>query len=327
MIYLSGKLKREHIGSRPDIGVIVSFRRENPKSVSGHQLKLFAKTKFGVDNNCFNDPNIDVQKYLEWLNIFQPYAPNCLFANAPDVVGNARETWLRSESVLPRIREAGLPAGFVAQDGIESYPIRWGAFDVLFLGGSTDWKLSEEAFQVAREAKEHGLWVHMGRVNSRRRLRIAVMALCDSADGTHFVFRPDHYTARMGDWLDEIKSQPFLDYEGAYMKTTHRLQVKAVCPVNGKPDVYDCRIVTSRVIPVEDILALVESVKNEKVFQETLCERLAGELACEVTLAGTHSGVATEVTCGSVGPLDQHQPNCKFVNLFEGRETVCSLMN
>jgi DNA modification methylase len=32
------------------------------------------------------------------------------------------------------------------------------------------------------------------------------------------------------------------------------------------------------------------------------------------------SGAATEVTCGSVGPLEQHTTDCKFVNLFEGKE-------
>lgn len=298
MIYLSGKLKPEYIGKRQDIGLIVSFRPDRPRSIAAHAMKHLANTKWGADNGCFTNSDIDVDAYLGWLKHLSKYKDTCLFATAPDVVGNARLTWERSEPVLSRIRDLGFPAALVAQDGMESYPIRWGAFDVLFIGGTTDWKLSEEAFRITREAKAHGLHVHMGRVNSRRRLRIAVVGLCDSADGTHFVYRPDLYHKRMESWLDEMKHQPFLDYEGDYMKTTHRLQVKAVCPVDNKSDVYDCRIVTSRIIPVEDILAAVDAVKEEKVFQEVLCERLARELACEVTLVGIHSGVSTEVTCG-----------------------------
>ncbi len=216
---------------------------------------------------------------------------------APDVVADATETWKRSEPVLPRIRDLGFPAALVAQDGIEHRAIRWGTFDVLFIGGSTEWKLSEAAFQVAREAKAHGIPVHMGRVNSRRRIRIAALALCDSADGTHFVFRPDKYLERMIQWLEEMRQQPFLNYEGEFMKVTHRLQVKAVCPVDGKPDVYDCRIVTDRVILVEKILEVTKNYENDKTYQETLCQLLADDLLCEVTLVGIHSGVKTEVTC------------------------------
>lgn len=300
MIYLSGKLKSEHIGKRPDIGVMVSFRPDRLASAAGVALENLTKGPFGIDNSCYKNPDIDVDLYLQWASIFVPCKHNCLFMTAPDLVGDALETWKRSESVLPRIRDLGFPAALVAQDGIENYPVRWGSFDVLFLGGTTDWKLSEAAFQIAREAKQHGIPVHMGRVNSRRRIRIAVLELCDSADGTHFVFRPDKYMDRMGDWLDEIRNQPFLDYEGDFMKTTHSLQVRAICPVDGKPDVYNCRIVTSRVIPVEDILAAATPMESEKIFQETLCEHLARELGCEVTLTGVHSGVKTEVVCGTV---------------------------
>jgi hypothetical protein len=297
VIYLSGKLKPKYIGQRDDIGLIVSFRPDRPRSTAGHAMKHLAKSVWGADNGCFKNPHIDVTTYLGWLQHLAKYSEKCLFATAPDVVGDARETWRRSEPVLPLIRELGFPAALVAQDGMESYPIRWGSFDTLFIGGSTRWKLSEEAFAIAREAKSHGLHVHMGRVNSRMRLRIAALGLCDSGDGTHFVYRPDLYHARMVAWLDELKGQPFLTYEDKSMKVTHRLQVRALCPVDGKPDVYDCRIVTTRTIPVEEIIAAAEAMKKEKVMQEELCMRLARELGCEVILTGLHSGVATEVIC------------------------------
>lgn len=301
MIYLSGKLRKDLIGKRSDIGIIVSFRSQRPKSIPGHAMSALSKVPWAADNGCYNNPNLDVERYLTWLELLVQYKDTCLFATAQDVPGDAAETWKRSEPMLPLIREIGLPAALVAQDGFESYPVRWGDFDVLFIGGSDRWKLSESAFEAAREAKKHGLHVHMGRVNSRIRIRTAALALCDSADGTHFVFRPDLYYERMSQWLDEMDQQPFLNYEGDFMKTTHKLSVRAKCPIDDKPDVYDCRIVTARIIPVEEVLQAAKKFEDEKIFQEELCQNLARVLCCEVTLYGVHSGVKTEVTCGFAG--------------------------
>jgi hypothetical protein len=204
MIYLSTNMKAS-AGARRDIGVLASYHN-GQKSIRKH----FSTTIWAADNGCFTKPDLDVEDYLRWLAELRVYLPTCLFATAPDVVGDAGATWERSEAVLPKIRELGFKAALVAQDGIEHRPIRWGAFDVLFIGGTTQWKLSEAAYEVARQAKSYGLHVHMGRVNSRRRLRIAYLAGCDSADGTHLAFMPDVRLAQMERWLDEFKTQPFL---------------------------------------------------------------------------------------------------------------------
>jgi hypothetical protein len=42
--------------------------------------------------------------------------------------------------------------------------VPWDAFDVLFLGGTTDWKLGPAAADLTAEARRRGLVVHMGRV-------------------------------------------------------------------------------------------------------------------------------------------------------------------
>ncbi|WP_224277322.1 hypothetical protein [Streptomyces sp. LS1784] len=86
---------------------------------------------------------------------------------------------------LPRIRSLGVPAAFVAQDGSEAVGlIPWDQTDVLFIGGSTEWKLGPGVQSVARQAVDRGIPVHMGRVNSRRRLQLAKDMGCSSADGT-----------------------------------------------------------------------------------------------------------------------------------------------
>lgn len=81
------------------------------------------------------------------------------------------------------------------------------------------------------------------------------------------------------------------------MLITHTLQVVAVCPVDGKPDVYECTVLTSRIIPVEEIVAAVVALKDRKAYQEDVCQELHRQLACEVKLVGYHSGVKTEVVC------------------------------
>jgi hypothetical protein len=61
--------------------------------------------------------------------------------------------------VLPKIRALGVPAALVAQDGLEDMidKIPWDSFDVLFIGGSTAFKLlhHEDALRaVARQRPE-----------------------------------------------------------------------------------------------------------------------------------------------------------------------------
>jgi hypothetical protein len=83
------------------------------------------------------------------------------------------------------------------------------------------------------------------------------------------------------------------------MKVTHNFTVVSKCPVNDGVDVYDAIARTERLIKVETILTEVEHYKDVAAYQEDICESLSQELGCEVTLIGTHSGVRTEVTCGT----------------------------
>lgn len=127
-------------------------------------------------------------------------AASCLFAVAPDVVGDAAATLERSRPWLPKIRELGYPAAFVAQDGQEHLPVPWDDFDVLFIGGTTDWKLGPAARGLVAKAKGRGMWVHMGRVNSERRYEYARAIGCDSCDGTYLTFGPDVNLPRLLAW-------------------------------------------------------------------------------------------------------------------------------
>lgn len=114
-----------------------------------------------------------------------------MFATAPDVVGDAVATLERSRPWLPQIRALGYRAAFVSQDGLTPGTAPWDEFDVLFIGGSDEWKLGLSGRLIAVEAKQRGKWLHMGRVNSARRLQYATWIGCDSADGTFLTFGPD----------------------------------------------------------------------------------------------------------------------------------------
>jgi hypothetical protein len=123
---------------------------------------------FGIDNGC--GPSKDGagagypgdEAYLallqalgqgEGFDEYDPFTSWCLFAVAPDVVGDAAATIKRSAHMLGWIRYVGFKAAFVGQNGLTNDPDRgWGAyagdrtwlgldwddFDVLFLGGSAE---------------------------------------------------------------------------------------------------------------------------------------------------------------------------------------------
>jgi hypothetical protein len=161
-----------------------------------------------ADNGCFGKGYPGDEGFLKWLESRKGDRSLCLFATAPDVVGDALATLIRSGPFLPKIRALGYPAALVAQDGLEDLPIPWEEFDAVFLGGSTEWKLSPAAASIAAEARARGKHVHMGRVNSLKRLRFAELIGCDSADGTFLAFAPTENLGRLRVWIDTLRDVP-----------------------------------------------------------------------------------------------------------------------
>ena len=162
---------------------------------------------FGVDNECYTlGERFDGDRYRRALvKIAEIHGrQDCLFATAPDIVSDAVATWERSEPWLREIRRIGLPCALVAQDGIESLRIQWPAFDAIFIGGSTEWKLSDAAAWITREARRKGKWVHMGRVNSVYRAA-RIIEPPDSVDGTAWAKHPGEYARQWQHWLSNGK--------------------------------------------------------------------------------------------------------------------------
>jgi hypothetical protein len=190
-MYLSGHLRPSQ--RDPRVGLMLSFRGAGYAIPEGMQ--------WAADNGCFSRPeDFTVDGFVEWI-AQKSHAP--LFAVAPDVVGDHSATVWKSLPAMPQIRRV-CPVAFVAQDGATSARVPWPEFDVLFVGGSTAWKISENAFALVSEAKRRGLWVHAGRVNSFRRLKAFADAGADSADGTFVAFGPDKNWPRLCGWLDRL---------------------------------------------------------------------------------------------------------------------------
>jgi len=156
-----------------------------------------------ADNSVYGGKYPGDTKYLTWLAGL-PFQDRCRFAVAPDVVADAAATLARSRPLLAPIRALGYQVAYAAQNGATVDSLPWDEFDVLFIGGDTDWKLGAEARTLIGEAKRRGKPVHMGRVNSRRRLQIAADSACDSADGTYLAFGPDANLPNVLDWVASV---------------------------------------------------------------------------------------------------------------------------
>ena len=194
--------------ARAGVGVILT-------PASGTRLDLTSLfPAFCCDNGCFaKGSQFDLSAYLNWLEAMAPAQGTCLFATAPDVVGDAAATWDRSAPVLPELRRLGYRSALVAQDGIDPATLDWGTFDVLFVGGTDRFKLASSTFALVSEAKRRGKWAHLGRANSWRRLRSAAVAGYDSADGTTMRFNTRRYGPEVARWGRMLAALQWLPLE------------------------------------------------------------------------------------------------------------------
>jgi hypothetical protein len=174
------------------------------------------------DNCAFR--GFDADRFIAWLTKMEPYRATCLFIVVPDKVADAAGTLDLWREWQPRLK--GWPLAFVAQDGLEweeCWPVTesltdycynhlandsdeawyackaaWlrecSAFDTLFIGGSTAWKLSPTAQYFMELAVTAGLNVHVGRVNGLARYKHLLLIKGSenfTVDGTRIAFERD----------------------------------------------------------------------------------------------------------------------------------------
>lgn len=206
-----------------NIGLLVQ-----PGNRYDHQVHRYPS--WAGDNGAFTKTakGFKPENFIEMLDrpALLAARATCQFIVAPDklvvlpdgtVVGDALGTLAQFSEWAAIIRSRGFPVALVAQDGLEQMLdlVEWDLLDVLFIGGSTEWKLGEGAQVCINEARRRGKRIHMGRVNSGRRMARAQQMGCDSADGTFLAFGPEKNLPRLVSWLDDCARRTLASLEAA----------------------------------------------------------------------------------------------------------------
>jgi hypothetical protein len=135
---------------------------------------------WAIDNGAYS--GLDVPAYLRLLDRYRDRQTECVFVVAPDVVGSARRTLEVFDRWTARLRS--WPIALALQDGQEDLPIPWDEIRAVFLGGTTEWKMSRSAASCVQAAKALEKWVHIGRVNTPGRYEYFADMGADSCDGS-----------------------------------------------------------------------------------------------------------------------------------------------
>ena len=148
---------------------------------------------WAIDNGAF--ARFEAKAYLSLLKREEHHKENCIFVTAPDVVGSARRTLEVFDHWKTKL--TGWKLALVIQDGQQDLPIPWGEISAVFIGGSTNFKLSAHVQHVIKAAQALDKWVHVGRVNDKERFMYFEELGADSIDGTGLA-RYTHMREKVG---------------------------------------------------------------------------------------------------------------------------------
>lgn len=185
-------------------GILTTYRHH------GVVAGIHAGLPWAADNCAFGN-KFDPARFLTWLATMQPYHATCLFVVAPDVVGDSSATLARWREWTPKL--VGWPLAFACQDGQLPNDIP-GDCEVVFIGGSTDWKLSQAAIDCIRWAQAHNKGCHIGRVNWGKRyahFRIMKGSQHWTTDGTRTRYQGVEKTLRA--WKQYQQRVPLLQLD------------------------------------------------------------------------------------------------------------------
>lgn len=167
---------------------------------------------WACDNGAFS--GFDEVAFLAMLKRLKPYQ-GCLWVTAPDIVADAKATAALWPEWSVRIAGLGYEPCYVLQDGQDPHHIPDSR--AYFIGGTTHFKESFEVQKIAWNLKKNrpGVMIHMGRVNTFRRLLIAYDMGCDSVDGSGFSRWSDVRIPLFCRWRHALECQRKLwDLEG-----------------------------------------------------------------------------------------------------------------
>ena len=214
--YISGK-HNDNIAARAkergDIGLLITPLI--PSYVNKTENYGFIAVDNGVFSKTIPFSESKFRKLVETIAANPSNKSKTLFVVAPDVVGDAAATLAKFPEWAAWIKSQGLPVALAAQDGLENMmdQIQWDLVDVLFIGGSTDWKIGkfDSAEKTAAwgklfvEAQNRGIPIHMGRVNTNERIAGPAQQVgAGTVDGTYLAYGPDQNLPKLEGMLDRL---------------------------------------------------------------------------------------------------------------------------
>lgn len=121
-------------------------------------------------------------RFLEWL---APQADRLDWLVLPDIVAGGLASLALSLRYLNRCRAIAPLVLIAVQDGMEPADVApfVGPEVGIFLGGSTAWKL-KRMLDWGSFCAERGVYYHVARVNTLKRMYLAIAAGADSVDGS-----------------------------------------------------------------------------------------------------------------------------------------------
>ncbi|MBP8291144.1 MAG: hypothetical protein KAX65_00135 [Caldilineaceae bacterium] len=200
MLYLSPVWNSLLEQYRPRFGYMMNAAHRSEGPYGG----VLAGYPWLLDNGAYSDA-WKVDQWVAGLERWAAHRSTCIAAVVPDTVGDAQATLAKFAEFAPTVRQYGYPVAFVTQDGLRLEDVPWSDFDVMFVGGTNQHKL-HESMPFILEAKRRGKWVHIGRVNSAKRMHQFWIA--DSCDGTSMKIEPSPRYARLYiHAMEEIKGK------------------------------------------------------------------------------------------------------------------------
>lgn len=150
----------------------------------------FPHLPYALDNGAYgamkNNKPFDDEAFEAHVAWAQEKDTAPLWLAVPDVVGDKEATVYEWHRRAPQLRErTGWNMALCVQDGMETSVLDELRPDVVFIGGSTDWKWSTLASWCAAHPR-----IHVGRCNSPKRLYECAELGVESVDGTGW-FRGD----------------------------------------------------------------------------------------------------------------------------------------
>lgn len=144
---------------------------------------------WAMDNGAYS--GFEADAFMRMLERYHTYQAShgshgCLWVSCPDVVADAYATLQLWPFWSRVIRGVGFRPALVLQDGMLASEVPWKELGAVFVGGSTAWKFSPQAHELVAYARARGLWVHVGRVNSRKRIYEAYRMGAQSFDGGQY---------------------------------------------------------------------------------------------------------------------------------------------